>query len=352
MNFLRNSWYCAGWSHEIDEKPKGIRILNEYIVIYRGSDRRAIAMTGRCPHRFAPLNLGVVIDDDILCPYHGLRYGADGACKHNPHGDGFIPPNAKLDTYIIEEHNTALWVWMGDADNADRTLLPAETALVSKEYSSERLALNLPVNYQLIIDNLLDLTHAPYLHQSTLASTEGMSFEDIPAPEFEFRMDGDTLTSRYHYDVMPPSPLLAPYFSDPVGEFNAVMAWQPASTLTLDVRMDPIEGGQSEYIDFPSVHYLTPETQASTHYFTAMSRNRDIHNAEADTHMRILAAKAFLEEDEPMITRCQDLMEGNPDIFEMGAAILRTDVAGVQARKLLKRKIAAESASQQTKLVS
>jgi phenylpropionate dioxygenase-like ring-hydroxylating dioxygenase large terminal subunit len=347
VKYLRNSWYCAGWSHEIDERPKGIRMLDEYLVIYRGKDHQAIAMTGRCTHRFAPLDQGVVIDDDIICPYHGLRYGADGVCKHNPHGDGFIPPRAKLNTYVVAEHNTALWVWMGDAEAADRTLLPPETALVSAEYSSVRMALKLPVNYQLIIDNLLDLTHAPYLHSSTLANTEGMSIADIPQPGFEFKAEGDTLKSHYHFDVMPPSPLLAPYFTDPVGEFNAEMAWQPASTLSLDVRMDPLAGGQSEFIDMPSVHYLTPETADSTHYFTAISRNRDIHSTDADEHMRMLASKAFLEEDEPMISRCQELMGGNPDIFEMGAVMLRTDVAGVQARRLLKKKIEAESGTQE-----
>lgn len=346
MSFLRNSWYCAGWCHEIDEKPKGIRILDEYVVIYRGKAGQAIAMAGRCPHRFAPLDLGVVIDDDILCPYHGLRFGTDGACKHNPHGDGFIPSNAKLKTYVIAEHNTALWVWMGDSNLADRALLPAETALMSAEYSSERMALNLPVNYQLVVDNLLDLTHAPYLHRSTLASTEGMDLSEIPLPDVQFKRDGDRVSSSYHYETMPPSPQLAPYFSDPVGEFKATMLWQPASILTLDLRMDPIEGGQSESIHMPTVHYITPETDKTTHYFAAVSRNRDIHNAAADEHMRTIVAKAFLEEDEPMISRCQDLMGGNADIFELGAAILRTDVAGVQARRVLKQKIDEESAAQ------
>lgn len=346
MSFLRNSWYCVGWSEEIKERPKGIRALNEYLLIYRGESGRAIAMSGRCAHRFAPLDLGDVVGDDIICPYHGLRYGPDGMCNHNPHGDGFIPPLAKLSTYIIEERNTALWVWMGDADKVDHALLPGETALVSSDYSSARLTLKYPVRYELLVDNLLDLTHAPYIHRSTLASTGGMSMDEIPVPEYEFKREGDQLHSHYRIKAMPPSPQLAPFFTDPVGEFNAVMTWQPASILTLDLTMDPLPGGQSQSVHMPTIHYVTPETETTTHYFAAVSRNRDIHNKEADIHMAMTVEKAFMEEDEPMIRYCQEQMGGRGDIFKEGAAILRTDMAGVQARRLVNSKILAETSAE------
>ena len=38
---IRNAWYCAGWSHELGEKPLARRILNEPIVFYRTDAGRA-----------------------------------------------------------------------------------------------------------------------------------------------------------------------------------------------------------------------------------------------------------------------------------------------------------------------
>ena len=107
MSFLRNSWYCAGWGYELEEKPRGIRILNQFIVMYRDSQGNFVALSGRCPHRFAPLDQGTVVDDNIVCPYHGLKFSPDGECVRNPHGEGIIPPKTRVDKYMTAERNSA-----------------------------------------------------------------------------------------------------------------------------------------------------------------------------------------------------------------------------------------------------
>jgi vanillate O-demethylase monooxygenase subunit len=342
MKFLKNSWYCAGWSSELDEGPKGITMLEEYIVIYRDSSGKAVAMTGRCPHRFAPLDQGQVIADDIMCPYHGLTFNRDGECILNPHGQGIIPPNAKLKTYPVEEKNTAIWVWMGDPELADTDLLPPETALVSSDYSSKTMSLNLPCNYQLIIDNLLDLTHAPFLHRGSLAA-EADDMTEIISPDFDFKHEGDKLISNYSMPAAPPTPQLQSLFKDPLGAFNAKMIWMPASILFLDITMSPINGSETPEIIMPSTHYLTPQDAETTHYFTSVARNLEIDSPELDEEMVGFVKKAFLEEDEPMIAACQDLMGGELDLFALKPAILETDRAGVLARKILSSKIKAEA---------
>src|ERR1700730_12007585 len=87
MPFLRNCWYVASWSSELASVPLGRRILDEPIVMYRLSSGEPVALSGRCPHRFAPLHLGKVIEDRIQCPYHGLRFNSLGACVFNPQGN-------------------------------------------------------------------------------------------------------------------------------------------------------------------------------------------------------------------------------------------------------------------------
>ena len=85
--YLRNAWYVAAWSDDLVEGQLLARtILKEPIVLFRKSDGNVAALQDRCPHRFAPLHMGKVVDGDrVQCPYHGLEFNASGACVLNPH---------------------------------------------------------------------------------------------------------------------------------------------------------------------------------------------------------------------------------------------------------------------------
>ena len=118
--FLKNGWYCAGWSGELSEAPIGRRMLDQPVMVFRSETGEAVALEGRCPHRFAPLHIGTIEHDRITCPYHGLVFDRGGACVFNPHGD--IPKEAKLRTYPVAERDGIVWVWMGEPEKADPSL--------------------------------------------------------------------------------------------------------------------------------------------------------------------------------------------------------------------------------------
>src|ERR1700677_2748431 len=123
--FLRNIWYVAAWSQDVVPGAIfGRRILGESIVLFRAPDGRISALADYCPHRFAPLNLGKMLPNGRLqCGYHGLEFNATGACVHNPHGNGIIPPAAVVPAYPITEKHGIVWIWMGNRV-ADPSLIP------------------------------------------------------------------------------------------------------------------------------------------------------------------------------------------------------------------------------------
>ena len=107
--FLKNGWYCAGWSGELSEAPIGRRMLNEPVLVFRSETGEPVALEGRCPHRFAPLHMGTIENDRIACPYHGLVFDRDGACVFNPHEGGVVPRTGVAAFQLAP--NTALgWV--------------------------------------------------------------------------------------------------------------------------------------------------------------------------------------------------------------------------------------------------
>lgn len=339
MAYLNNAWYIASWSADVTDAPVGRTLLEKPIVLYRDSQGHAVALGGMCPHRFAPLGDGKILGDNIMCPYHALQFNSDGACVLNPHGDGHIPPNAKVDSYAVLEKNGAIWVWMGDKQAADPKLISDTDWFVSPDYASVHGYLRVNANYQMVVDNLLDLTHAPFLHPNTV----GGDPEDSAGMEHEFKTDDDgVIHSNYFVHAMPrPSPQLIPFWGDKPGDFRAEMRWRAACSLELDIRFSPVGGDRLEGLHVPSLHYLVPESETVTHYFYAMARNVALDNPQIDAAMAEGARQAFEDEDEPMIKACQDLM-GTTDLMSLNPVILKTDIAGVQARRKLAQLIKAQ----------
>lgn len=346
MSFLYNAWYCAGWSADLTENLSPITILNEPVLLYRKQNGAAVAIGNRCPHRFAPLHLGTKVGDCVQCPYHGLRFGDDGKCSHNPHGDGSIPKAAQVKRYPIVERHNAIWIWMGEPEKADpETIMDIHEVTERQGWTQVRGKLQIKANYELVSDNLLDLSHVPFLHPF-------LSFDGPPPGGFqvltEMKHEGDVV---YHNNTVlniPVSPLFrALWGADQVeiGDMRSHMRWTPPSNLFLDVGMTRC--GEPDDRDTPAIpiaHLLTPETENSTHYFWAQARNRHVGNDEFSAEMQKGITDVFVLEDEMIIEACQEMM-GTHDLMSLRPVLLPGDSAAIRARRVLQGKIEAEKAS-------
>lgn len=335
MTFLKNAWYCAAAATELGDRPIARRILGMPILLARDSSGLARAMGDRCPHRFAPLHQGLRFGDAIECPYHGLRYDlSSGSCVLNPHGDGRIPPQARVNTYPIVERDEVIWIWPGDPALADPSQIVDLQLFPAGKHGRVRGAMTMQVDYRLVLDNLLDLSHANYIHAGTLSPSRARR---------EVRTDVEDLTIRVHAqmrDVETPSSQ-ALYFSSPRGDYHSQMEW--TSPGTLRQRLSMTESGADPEVGAVTrnCHLITPETEHSTHYLWFHSRNRLADDRDTDERTRSVISNAFLTEDEPMIAACQANMEGR-EFFSLRPIYLATDKAGTTCRRILERLIARE----------
>ena len=342
MTFLRNRWYMAAWSSEVADTPLGRRILGERIVFFRTDAGAAVALSGVCPHRFAPLDRGAVLADQLICPYHGLRFDAVGWCVHNPNGDGHIPRHTRLKDYTIAERHGILWIWLGDEALARETDVPTHAFQSSSNYAAEFIYRRVDSNYELLTDNLLDLTHAPYLHGQSLWSKDAQG--SPPQPRFEFSSEGESVHANYYFERVKTPPRIDAMFPEPDGRLTAEMTWVPASILRLDLRYDSLAPDGARPLHLPSLRCLTPETETSTHYFSVAARNRNLADPAEGARIRENNTRAFVDEDNPMVRLCQEMM-GTTDLFACRPVILKTDIAAVQARRILAKMIKAEARS-------
>ena len=355
MSYLRNCWYCAGWSSELAEGPLERRLLGQYVVLYRDRAGQPVALNGRCPHRFAPLAQGVVHGDNIACPYHGLQFAPDGRCVINPNGSGAIPADSRVHSFPVKERHGVIWIWMGDPERADIELLPNDSFLADPNYATRTGYLKVNGHYQLPIDNLLDLSHGMFLHAKTLLAPAEESrnlVANIPDQlKHDVKVEGDVVYSIYHFPPGPPTGLRRRLVSHDIVCTLSTMKWYPASNLIFDVKVWPgTEVGRGPAaLNLPSAHYIVPETETTAHYFVAISRDVKISDPVEDDHMIAIVLDAFVNEDEPMIRRCQELM-GTTDLMALRPMILETDRAAILARRILARLIGSEEKGKDIKL--
>lgn len=327
--FLQDCWYAAAWDEEVGDKPFGRTICGEKLVFMRKSDGTISALSGLCPHRFASLELGKILDGDRLqCPYHGLEFDAVGHCVANPHGA--IPRVVRLRAYPVVERHAIIWLWMGDPDRADPSLIPDFSCMTDPRYRTIRGLLVTRAHYELITDNLMDLTHVGYIHHGSIGS------DAVKDGRHEVLRVGTTLHSNRMCVDAPAPPVwdaLFGHYGRNVDHWLN-MRWDAPATMLLDVGVTPAGAHRSEGIMLWGAHLLTPETETSTHYFWSGSRDFALDDAELDAGLRASFEHAFIEEDKPMIEDIQRNMKGR-SFEEMRPLILSFDEGAVRARRLL-----------------
>ena len=78
-----------------------------------------------------------------------------------------------MKSYPVIEKHKAIWIWMGDQP-ADQSKVPDFSVLdnVPELHSTKRDGITIKANVELIIDNLLDLSHTSYLHDGILGNSD------------------------------------------------------------------------------------------------------------------------------------------------------------------------------------
>lgn len=177
--FLRNSWYVFGWSRDLEAggKPLGRVIIGDPIVVWREAESGTLhAAEDRCPHRHAPLSQGMVEGNAIRCGYHGMKFGPDGRCQHVPLVDN--PPDLGIRIYPVTEKDSWIWVWTGDPDKVDAALIPDAFGIDDPARPMQADSIEYDAHYQLLHDNLCDLSHVDYVHANSLRPATGAYWAD------------------------------------------------------------------------------------------------------------------------------------------------------------------------------
>lgn len=331
--FLRNAWYVAAWDREVSkDKPFSRTLLNEPIVFYRQSDGTPVALEDRCCHRHAQLSLGVVVGDNLRCGYHGLKFDAAGACVEIP-GQDRIPPDARIRSYPVIERWNWIWIWMGDPAKADESLIPGWWWTTHPEWACTRPdPFHMRCHYQLINDNVLDVTHLAYVHSSSIGSAAINEF-----PMTTERVDGKVRMTRWIVD-RPAPPMYQGFgqFRGNVDRWQIVEHQAPCFSVNFagcaDTGTGARVGNRSGHrIDLMALSAPTPESENTTHYFFCFVRGFNLQDATTEKMFAEDFVRVF-REDVVVIEAQQRRMESLPGAPQISIAV---DAAPMAARRML-----------------
>ena len=334
--YLRNNWYQAAWASELSDGFLARTLLDEPIVFFRTGERIA-ALRDRCPHRFAPLSAGRLQGDTVRCGYHGLTFDGSGRCVHNPYGP--ITEPMKVCSYPVAERHSAIWIWMGAQERADEALIP-DVSFIDATPPTARSYYYIPTaaNYQLATDNIMDLTHADYLHAESL----GGVITDAQARVF--KRDGRIVAEWINLGCTAPGLFQNKVPSPAKCDYWIEVAWQAPAVMFLTTAVVPQGQPRQPADEIRVLHNMTPETARTTHYFACGTRAFRVEDAELTKRSQTAVRHAFMNEDKPMLEAQQRRM-GEADFWSLRPVILPGDAAAIRVRRELAKLIETEGKS-------
>lgn len=345
--FLFDAWYPLALSSDVEPgRPFARTLLELPWVLFRDEQGAVHALDDRCPHRFAPLSLGRIEHGRLQCPYHGLRFDGQGRCVFNPHGRGEIPKAAAVRSLPVIERHGIVWVWPGAPAQGDPALLPA-LADIDPARSGSTFAgyLRSQADVEIVVDNLLDLSHADYLHGAFLG-TNGAILAITPTIE-ELSDRAVRMTLEMPLRDHPAIPMFQPYLPHPD---------QPAASLfritwhapgLIDLRIEVTQPGPEGPVhhSIHGLHLLSPETATTTHYIVVGQRTMATDNPAMSEVFRVGTLAAFLHEDGPMVQGVQSRLRGQR-YADMHPVLLSSDGGTARVRRVFDRLLDQQAARQ------
>jgi vanillate O-demethylase monooxygenase subunit len=336
---VRNSWYVAAWSDEVDHRqPLGRMVVGEPLVLFRTLDGKTVALQDRCAHRRMPLSKGRITEQDTLvCPYHGLTFDRRGVCVLVP-GQA-SPGDIRIRSFPVEERSGLVWVWMGEREQADASRIFDSSWLDRSGWNVTRLYRHAKANYLLLNDNLADLLHVAYLHIPSGGGNEYMGpaeanlkvedlgyhfvrqTRDIPAPAGYGRLS----SAKGNVDRWHVADFKGPSFYRIYTGVAETGTGGPDSKLPM---------GKGRWTIAPH-HFVTPETETTTHYFQVVGHEW----APSSDSWRFL--NSVIDEDVWAIEHQQKNIDLQPDAPTRPIA---SDGPMLAMRKIVERMLAAEAA--------
>lgn len=173
---LKSFWYPIEFASKVaTDTLIPFELFGVPWVLFRDKNGEYACVHDSCAHRACPLSLGKVVNGRVQCAYHGWEYERDGKCTSTPSAKHCS--SISVNALTCKEKDGMLWVWADELDSAPHLPVPDDFALPEGFECHAEITMDVPVEHGLLLENLMDLAHAPFTHTTTFA--KGWSVPDL-----------------------------------------------------------------------------------------------------------------------------------------------------------------------------
>jgi len=246
---LKEFWFPVAFSAHL--KPGTMvpfELFGQPWVMFRSDDGTVGCLYDQCAHRACPLSLGKVSGSRVACAYHGWEFNASGACERMP-STAFCK-GVRVRSMPVVEEGGLVWAWPGNGTPPPHRPVADISPPEGFEVHAE-ICIEVPVEHGLLIENLLDLAHAPFTHVNTFA--KGWPVPDIVKFQTNRLLGGDWHPYPIKMSFEPPCMTL--------------------STIGLDAPGKPVRGSLADECDkhLHQLHVCLPSKPGHTRLLYRMS---------------------------------------------------------------------------------
>ncbi len=326
---LQNYWYIAALGSDIKRELCARTILCKPVVLYRQRNGAVAALEDRCAHRHVSLSLGRLIDDRVQCTYHGLEFDGSGKCVHIPAQER-IPAKACVKSYPVAERDGFVWIWMGDPAQADVEQIPHYFMCSSPDYAGGGGVLHIQSNYVLTVENILDLSHIPYMHPGAYANDATSQYPG------EVRVEAQLVAvTRVMPNVAnPPLYQKAMGITGNVDRTQEIRYW-PGGNLRMQSTFRPAGADPStKPLNICIYAQVTPETEKTHYLYVGMFRDFAIESEEITSFISRQIVTTFMEDRTILVNQQRNWDSAGPDARMIDIAV---DRGPLEARRMIRR---------------
>ena len=171
---LYDLWYPICPIGFVRERPVSLRRLGYKIALWREADGTPHALEDHCPHRGAPLSMGVNLGDRLACPYHGIEVRCDGTATKVPASPGCTLEGTRATrSFHVREAAGAIWIYNSRNHVETPPALDLPEEMTSPEWSNFPCYVEWLGDYRYVADNVMDPMHGTFVHKQSHSMAEG-----------------------------------------------------------------------------------------------------------------------------------------------------------------------------------
>ena len=165
---MHRFWHPVAYSSEVGDKPMQVTLLDQHIVLAR-IEGRVVALADRCAHRGAALSVGMVVDGQFECPYHGWRYDTAGHCTRIPARNEMVAMmKPRIPAFHACESVGIVWVCL---DPEPKFPVPDFPEFDDPAYRLQQgPAYDWETSAPRRLENFVDFSHFAFVHDGSIGS--------------------------------------------------------------------------------------------------------------------------------------------------------------------------------------